>query len=161
MTEKQQETIRSLLHEFVREIAWVKGNKIKKSSMATKLPRLICDKMWEMATTLKNVDKETIVDAGVSIFVETMNRQQKGNETFLYCKGYKDGKIMSWMERFVNVVDQELDGNFGRLRTFRDNVILPIFKAEAIRANQEHWKPRHDVNDDDGDDEEQEDEESE
>lgn len=138
--QSEVETVQELLHEFIREIAWVKGSKIKKSAMVIKLPRLICDKMWEMATSLKEVNKETLVDAGVAILTDTMNRQQKGNETFGYCKGYNDGKLVSWMQRFVGVIDRELDGNFGRLRLFRDNVILPIFKAEAIRSNQEHWK---------------------
>ena len=137
--ERGKENMRTIIREFIHEIARVKGKKISKSSMVTKLPRLMCDKMWETTTSLKSFDRDTIVDAAVSIFIDTMERQQGSNETFVYCKGYTAGKLMSWMERFVDVINDEIDGNFDRLRVLRDNVILPIFKAESIRANLEYW----------------------
>jgi len=135
------EEISKLMSDFLNEIVYVLSDKIKKQSMIVKMPRLLCDTIWSI-TSSGVKDHESIVDACIGAFNDTMSREQKGNATYGYCKGFTREKLVNWMNRFVHFIEESVGGSFSRVRTVRDDVILPVFKGAVVRLNVEYWKKK-------------------
>ena len=126
------------MEDFLQEIVYVIGNKIDKQSMIVKLPRLLCDTVSSIAAS-GVTDHASIVDACIGAFNDTMSREQKGNPTYGFCKGFTREKLVNWMDRFVTYVESKVNKSYSRVRTLREDVILPVFKGAVVRLNVEYW----------------------
>ena len=133
------ETMTKLAADFLTTIAYVQSGKEEKASMVVKMPRLLCEKIG-VAASYGTLDERALVDAGIAIFNDTMGREQDGNGTYGYCKGFSQEKLVDWMNRFVRFVKENAGERLSRLRSLREEIILPVFKGEVINQRVEYFK---------------------
>lgn len=126
------ELIKELLDNYVS----IKGSALSKGSMVGKLPRILCDKIGNYGISNDN-DIRGMVNVGVDSVKSMLIRDQGTYFTF-----GTDDFLITWMDKFVKEITTRLNGNFGNMRKIREDEIIPLFKTEAIRKNQEN-KVRH------------------
>ena len=134
-----EETFGELFDDFLESIAYVKGSKLDKPTMIVKIPRLLCDALANtMSYGIK--DHDTIVDALNGAFKDAMSRENTSTSTYGTAPGCNTEKIVDWMDRFASKINASIDGNPSRLRSVRDDVILPAFKGRVLRKAADHRK---------------------
>lgn len=120
---KISDLISDLLENYVR----VEYSALKKRSMVGKLPRTLCDKIGNFAIRHPE-DRRGMVDVGIEITKSMLERDRNTYKRF-----GKDSFLIQWMKQFIEYLNEELGDDFRNMRKIRDDVIIPVFKAEAIR----------------------------
>jgi hypothetical protein len=87
-------------------------------------------------------ENRSLVNVGVAAFNDMMSREKDGNGTYGHCKGFTQEKLVDWMNRFVRFVKENAGERLNKLRSLREDVILPEFKGEVINQKVEFFKGR-------------------
>lgn len=135
------ETMTTLAGDFLKNIAYIQQGKEDKGAMVVKLPRLLCEK-FALSAARGMTDDRSLVNVGIAAFNDMMSREKDGNGTYGHCNGFTQEKLVDWMNRFVRFVKENAGDRLNKLRSLREDVILPEFKGEVINQKVEFFKGR-------------------